>query len=523
MEKIYLKNEFDKFWEKIENKENFSLLRYADGERAVMTGKSIKTIDNWVSPEGVSKLGRSLLDGLELDGDNLYYGISCPDCDIESYYWIRSRIKSKNITFSNLFVNVNYNRFLELFKKLKRDAIVISNNNAEGKKFGNLNILKYYCPWSFNEDCFAFWENEASKMLKQIKQEFGDKNDILYIISAGPMSEPIIAELYKNNPNNTYIDFGCAVSEFIHESQNRPFINKNHPSASQNCWMHDPKTTDFDISVVLTLYKRPENLEKQLLAIENQTLKPKEILLFQDGTEGYYEIELSEKFKKRFNLISLNKKNFGVWERFRFTQQAKSKYICVFDDDTIPGDRWLENCHSNMIEQEGLYGTIGIVLLEPDNYPRNGFFRAGWDAPVEKSVEVDFVGHSWFFKKDWIECLFEGTEDFQKFKTAAEDMCFSAQLKKHGIKTFVPPHPVLNKQLYGSLPDNAGRLGSSAVALWLTPGNFNAMGVALKLLIEKGWKPLVYSDVEELKKTHKEVIISQTVMKTLAERAKAHS
>ena len=38
-------------------------------------------------------------------------------------------------------------------------------------------------------------------------------------------------------------------------------------------------------SVVLTLYKRPYNLIKQLDAILEQTIKPSEILLFQDKVE----------------------------------------------------------------------------------------------------------------------------------------------------------------------------------------------------------------------------------------------
>jgi GT2 family glycosyltransferase len=57
--------------------------------------------------------------------------------------------------------------------------------------------------------------------------------------------------------------------------------------------MYNPKTMDFDVSVILTLYKRPEKLFEQLIAIENQTLKPKEILLFHDAADSPIEFEYS--------------------------------------------------------------------------------------------------------------------------------------------------------------------------------------------------------------------------------------
>jgi len=500
-EKIYLDAEFEKFWNKIEHNENFALLRYADGERAIMMARAIDGIDGWKSPDKLTDLGKSLINNLSFTDENVYYGISCPCCDLESYYWIKTRLKTKNITFSNLFVNGNYLEFISRFKNLSRDAIVIANKNAENKPFGNLNILKYY---SVSDDCFSFWDNNVSDMIAQIKKDFGERNDLLYIISAGPMSEPIIGELYQNNPNNCYIDFGCAVNEFIHGYQNRPFIDANHPSAKQNCWMYNPQATDFDVSVILTLYKRPENLEKQLEAIENQSLKPKEILLFQDGIDYNYKIELSDELKSRFNLIEISDKNQGVWARFKFAQRAKSQYVCIFDDDTIPGTRWLENCHKNMMEQEGLYGTIGILMEKPEEYAYSGHFRVGWDGPLDSTTEVDLIGHSWFFKKDWVNYLFDGTEEFQKLKTAAEDMTFSAQLQKQGIKTFVPPHPPNDTKLWGSLPEYAIKLGQSSCALSFTGSNHEKMNWAVNKHLQDGWQTLIktqpkyVSEIKEL-------------------------
>lgn len=497
---ITLNDEYNKFWKKIEHQENFTLLRYGDGERSIMIGKSVTAQEGWISPNYVSKLGEDLLKTLNVNDDKVYYGISCPCCDSPAYYWYSTRIGSNNKTFANLFINKNYAKFATDFEQIKRDAVFIGNYRAQNKKIGNLNVLKYY---TIDDDCISFWENDAAKMVEEIKNDFGNKNDLLYVVSAGPMSEPIITELFNNNPNNCYIDFGSSIDKYIHEKQTRPYMDENTIYAKQNCWMNDPKTTDFDVSVVLNLYKRPDSLTLQLKALECQTLRPKEILLFQDGIEGNYKIDISEELKNKFNLVKISDKNCGVWERFRFAKDTNSKYVCVFDDDTIPGENWLENCHTQMLKEEGLFGTIGILLETPERYAYEGFFRAGWDGPLDFTTQVDFVGHSWFFKKDWLNYLFTGTEEFQKFKTAAEDMSFSAQLQKQGIKTFVPPHPINDTSLWGSLPEYANKLGNSAGALYLTSTNMEKMNCAINKLLEKGWQPLIRTNpkyVRDIKK-----------------------
>ena len=172
---------------------------------------------------------------------------------------------------------------------------------------------------------------------------------------------------------------------------------------------------------------------------------------------------IDENIKSKFDFIKISSENKGVWERFRFAlQYAKSKYVCIFDDDTIPGCRWLENCMTEMLKQEGLYGTIGIVMEKPADYPKyNSYFRVGWDGQLNYTAEVDFVGHSWFLKKEWLKELFKAPNEIQKYKRAGEDMSLSYQLLKKGIKTFIPPHPKGNEEMFGSIDRKSTRLNSS--------------------------------------------------------------
>ena len=487
-EKIMLDKEFDKFWAKIENNENFAFIRNGDGERIIMMGMPVVAQEGWQSPNYITKLGKDLFQSLMIQDKNVYVGISCPCCDSAAYYWYSSRIPSKNLTFANLWVNINYPKFKEKFPTLKRDAILIANYRAKGHKIGNLNIIQHY---EIDDDCISFWENQAPVMLDRIKKEYGDKNGLLYVVSAGPMSGPIIAELYKNNPNNCYVDFGSAIDIYYREKVSRPYMIKGNVYAERNCWMYNPQTTNFDVSVVLNVYKKPvECLKKQLAAIENQTLKPREILLYQDGTADSNVIP--DELKSRCDIVELSNTNKGVWARFDFAKRkAQSEYVCIFDDDTIPGSRWLENCHYEMMKQEGIYGTIGIVAKNMKNYPWRDFYRVGWDGNLNNTVEVDFVGHSWFLKKDWLRDMFTAPKAVQDLKYVGEDMSLSYTLyKNRKIKTFVPPHPKNDKALWGADPDDACKYGENRSALSMNSANLKLMQEAANILLEEGWQAL---------------------------------
>ena len=482
--KIFLDSEFERIWARIVAGENIAFLRYADGEKAIMTGESVSAQEGgWVSPDYVSQLGRDLLDSLSLSDPNVYYAISCPCCDQSAYYWYTSRINNQNLTFANLWINGNYKKFLDSFEKLDRDAVVIANFRSRDKKIGNLNVLKHY---SIGDDCISFWEDGAKALIDSVKKDLGDRNDLLYVVSAGPMSEPIIYELFKNNPNNCYIDFGSSIDKYYRGNVTRPYEIKGSPYYNRNCWL--PMGVDSSVSVILTLYKRPDKLLEQIASIINQTIKPKEIILFHDASDMQIDEEIVLEAKKYLtNYIKVDN-NVGVWGRFTAGLLATSKYVCFFDDDTIPGNRWLENCHSNIIKRKGLYGTIGIDSGNLRNYPYSSYRRWGWHQPNKTIKEVDFVGHSWFLEKDWLGVMWIDYSQLYAFKFVGEDAFLSFSLKKWlNIKTYVPPHPKNDLELYGSLPEKALKYGQNVdIAIGFNPQQLENMNKALKLLNDKG-------------------------------------
>lgn len=201
------------------------------------------------------------------------------------------------------------------------------------------------------------------------------------------------------------------------------------------------------ISVILSGYRRPETLIEQYESIKKQTIAPSEILFWKNdsGENLNFSQDIINKCKS-----SSSNYNFGVWARFAYALNCTSKYICIFDDDTIPGERWLENCLDSFKQKPGLYGTIGLIFRNEFEYYYP--IRVGWDGfNNEQIMEVDIVGHSWFFSRDMLSYFWRELPS-PEYIYAGEDMHFSYMIQKYSnLKTYVPPHPPYDKSLWGSL------------------------------------------------------------------------
>lgn len=206
------------------------------------------------------------------------------------------------------------------------------------------------------------------------------------------------------------------------------------------------KQKKSEITVILNGYKRGKNLDKQIESLQKQTVRPDDIMLWYNNPGEGIEVNNEAVAKTK---AAVSNENWGVWARFYYAMNAKTKYICVFDDDTIPGEKWLENCLNTIKTHRGLLGTVGLVYESKENYFDN--VRYGWVNPNEEVKEVDIVGHSWFFEKEFLTAFCRELP-LLDVKICGEDIHFSYTLQKYfGLKTFVPPHPKNDKSMWGSL------------------------------------------------------------------------
>ena len=240
----------------------------------------------------------------------------------------------------------------------------------------------------------------------------------------------------------------------------------------------------MSITAILTVYRRPHVLIEQLIAIQNQTIKPDKIIIFKNFYEGVELPIIPDELNKNVTIIT-SSENFGVWSRFAIGLLANTVYVCIFDDDTIPKSKWFENCLNTMNTSPGLFGTNGVIFNKGDKYLFNNI---GWIYNNnDTTTEVDIVGHSWFFKREWLHYLWEYTPDYSELLRGGEDIAFSAMLQKHGIKTYVPPHPKSNMDLWGSTWDTGNKYGMNLAATSVIDGHATFEKVLQDFINNKGY------------------------------------
>jgi len=238
-----------------------------------------------------------------------------------------------------------------------------------------------------------------------------------------------------------------------------------------------------DITVILNAYRRPYNLAKQVQAIREQNRPPKQIWLWVNDHQDLEGFDFDTVGADR---VFKNNYNWKFYGRFAAALLAETEYIAIFDDDTIPGPRWFENCLDTMKVKEGIMGSAGVIL-QKDTY--NPHERCGWPAKNTDTTRVDLVGHAWFFKRTWLKYLW--TEHPTTWDNG-EDIQFSYLAQKYGgINTYCPPHPPGEPELHGSLYGNELGIDNKATSTNTSLSHqafFSERDYCVRKALEGGWR-----------------------------------
>lgn len=234
------------------------------------------------------------------------------------------------------------------------------------------------------------------------------------------------------------------------------------------------------IGALLTVYKRPYALAEQLSAIRNQSIPPAQVWCFaqEPSLELSHEIHCAG-----FDRVIECTPNSFYHFRFAAAMTMPTDFVAVFDDDAIPGPRWFENCLQTFSKTPGILGTHGARLNNLEAYTNRK--RLGWLHPCHETVEVDYVGQSWFLRPEWIHFLFA-----ERLSTGVngEDIELGTRAwRMGGIRSYCPPHPPDNPDLWGC-HDN--RLNADQNASHRRPGWFQERLRILKAEHQAGWRPL---------------------------------
>jgi hypothetical protein len=232
------KDEFYYFLDKFKKKENYTLLRFSDGELFLLQNKQILLTADRVSVEGVldsrdgfysdntvlrpkydqktftpsrhSEFRDYLIGSFLHNSDNYYKGISCRCCvGQDNFDWQIDQLggDDDSLTWSNVLLNSNYPLFLtEFYPEIqKRGAYVVCSEEAN---LSHLAWVKKH--FSVGVDIFDNFK-EYVLSLKQFIKDNNIQNEV-FLFSASSLSNVLQFELAQDFPNNTYIDIGTTLS-----------------------------------------------------------------------------------------------------------------------------------------------------------------------------------------------------------------------------------------------------------------------------------------------------------------------
>lgn len=207
------KEEIKKFHNKLINNDKFAFSKFADGEWLAINnikcapGNGEWTISNSLEHSYSRQL---LINSFTYKHPDYYVGISCPCCQGKAHYdMIKfSGQSDENLTFANIFVNSNYEYFLENivpeFTK-KENIILVANKNS------NLNNLPFKVQ-EFYGVGYNAWIDDLPLVKYLIEKNHKDK---LFLFSCGPLGNILSHLLWSYNKDNTYLDIGSTIDKWL--------------------------------------------------------------------------------------------------------------------------------------------------------------------------------------------------------------------------------------------------------------------------------------------------------------------
>ncbi|MCK9542968.1 MAG: hypothetical protein M0R03_13155 [Novosphingobium sp.] len=186
------------FYQKLVNKQNFSLVRFGDGEHNIMDNVACNRKGFDFDPKDArdQEFKRDLREAFKFKSPRYYKGLDYTNIE-------------ENIVYACLFVNNSYLDFLDNFSPLFENCIFVGNELG-------MDWQLPFKPQKYIRIKENAWKDYNSNLLNLFLSNYlTNKNNEIVLVAGGPMSNVLIYKLYKNNPNNTYINVGSVFDPHI--------------------------------------------------------------------------------------------------------------------------------------------------------------------------------------------------------------------------------------------------------------------------------------------------------------------
>ena len=233
------KKEFERIFNLLKRKENFSLSRYGDGELGIIANCNIPTTKDGSNgfsfySEKSSLFRESLIESITHKQNNYIKGISCGCCwtHIDLVKIGLRLVPGEDKTLANVFMNGNSKRFPEILNIIKtRNVVLTCNWNAAAIQNPRLNLNIRYC-FRSKGNCInnLYLVDEISKFI-----EDNNVNNFVFLFCVGPLSNILCHRLYKKFPNNTYLDIGSVFDPIFYGKTTRWYHDYKNPMSKKFC------------------------------------------------------------------------------------------------------------------------------------------------------------------------------------------------------------------------------------------------------------------------------------------------
>jgi hypothetical protein len=226
---------FNTLLNKIEQGVPFAFSRFSDGELFIMQNKTVILADNhYITgdikgpnvyteeeqkefiPDRDHKYRQKLIECFKHTQSNYFKGI-CTGTDPHvgdanfNYQIDLHGGDHETLTFSNLLINANYGRFIEEMVPLfvDRDIIYVVNKLARTEQLP----FRLKTKFEIGSNCMI----NDYHVTQDIKEYIAKNNikDHIILCSAASLSNFIIYENFKENPNNIFLDIGSCLNPLL--------------------------------------------------------------------------------------------------------------------------------------------------------------------------------------------------------------------------------------------------------------------------------------------------------------------
>lgn len=347
--------------------------------------------------------------------------------NVKSY----SNIKAYNLAVwseSGKKVNIGREAY---FADIDARCYVVPNDNGEIRTC-NINTF------------FQLFKNDKDVVLKLDCE--GSEYEILYSMNVSYFNKvsTIFLEAHENIGGIAPKEKG-SIQKLVNYIKSFGFnevYHENYVGQEVQLFKFEKIKLEDSITVLINGFLRLDNIKLMVEALRNQTIQPNKIIVYYTKPTKDFIVP----FIDNVDFI-VAEEDHGLPSRFAIGLITKTNYLCIMDDDMVPGNKWLEIC-LDLIKKENAvicgYGMKYNNSMSDLNARRFGDHGES----NEKPEQVDVGGHSWFMKKEWLKYFW--MEDPIDWKVS-DDIHFAYTLKKYGnLKIIVSPHPVSDKTIWSN-------------------------------------------------------------------------